>query len=243
MRYQGGKSVEGGWIAPILGSMRRGRPYWEPFCGGCGVLYRMLGGRRLASDVNPDLILLWRALQAGWDPPDCVSESEYAKQRESPPSPLRSFVGFGCSYAGKWFGGYARTAGRNFAAEARRGLLRRLDAVRDVAFFTADALTLSSVGFLVYCDPPYAGLMGYAGARRASPSTWDSTRFWSWVRRLSSVNTVVVSSFEAPPDFSCVSSFDTVTSTGTHARGCSIRVTERLFMLSGSDWPSRRVWL
>ena len=53
---------------------------------------------------------MWKALQQGWEPPDLVTFEDYeyvrAHQDENPA--LTAFVGFGCTFGAKWFGGYAR---------------------------------------------------------------------------------------------------------------------------------------
>lgn len=49
-------------IAPlILGNRKRGQCYVEPFCGGCNSLCNV-DGWRIASDVNPYLISMWKGL-------------------------------------------------------------------------------------------------------------------------------------------------------------------------------------
>ena len=58
--------------------------YYEPFCGGCSVLYRLLQaidirvGKYVASDINKDLIELWKTIR---DMPEKLNEG-YAKHWE-----------------------------------------------------------------------------------------------------------------------------------------------------------------
>jgi len=48
---------------------------------------------------------------------------------------------------------------------------------------------------LIYCDPPYAGTVGY------SDKSFNSLQFWKWCReRVSDGHTVFVSEYNAPPD-------------------------------------------
>ena len=68
MQYQGGKSR----IArPIAETIRRMYPtateIWEPFCGGGAVTLALskVGFHVHASDIHPDLILMWQAVMAG----------------------------------------------------------------------------------------------------------------------------------------------------------------------------------
>ena len=72
---------------------------------------------------------MWKALQNGWIPPNDISEEEYKYIRENKNEnmALTSFVGFGCSFAGKWFGGYARSNDkRNYAKMAKNSLNKKI---------------------------------------------------------------------------------------------------------------------
>lgn len=183
MKYLGGKTR----IArEIVGAMDVRGPWWEPFCGALSVSRHLAAvGPGLCSDAHPALIALYQAIASGWDPPSALSESEYRAARELPDSdPRKAFAGFGCSFGGKYFGGYARAQRtvRNYAAEARRGLLRDVGAlvrarvsIEHGSFFDATP----RAGWTLYCDPPYAGTTGYAVA-------FDSDAFWrrasEWAR-------------------------------------------------------------
>lgn len=193
MRYMGGK-----WriAKELVAVMKPAGRWFEPFCGGLGVTRRLAasGFSGVASDACAPLIALYRAVAAGWQPPHELSEAEYAAARALPDdSPLRAFAGFGCSYGGKWFGGYARPAASrsgngklySVAAGTARGL------TSDIAAISAAEVRLHCAPFeasrpqpgydLVYCDPPYAGTTSYAGA-----PTLDSAAFWThaqaWAR-------------------------------------------------------------
>src|SRR3989304_388494 len=148
----------------------------EPFCGG-GAMTAALApyfSRVEASDIHVDLILLCQALQDGWIPPTVISEQEYAELKNAPSSALRGFVGFaGASWGGKWFGGYARGALRNYADEAARSLLRDIQRMKNVRLVCQDYRAICLVeGAVVYADPPYALTTEYAH------SCFDSKGFW-----------------------------------------------------------------
>ena len=84
--------------------------YLEPFCGACSVLTIMNEDYDCtASDYHPDLIELWKAVQNNsFIPPTDMSEELYHTIKTLPsPSALKAFVGFGCSFGGKYFAGYA----------------------------------------------------------------------------------------------------------------------------------------
>lgn len=185
MQYLGGKSRIAKPIAAIVNEARGGRPFWEPFCGGLSVSVQLAaGGPGIVSDANPALIALYRGVRAGWVPPETVTEAEYHAARALPDTdPLKAFVGFGCSFGAKWFGGYARGAS-NYASTGARALRRDVPALEGCAIERVDFLAIEprpcALG-AIYCDPPYAGTQGYDAI-----GAFDHARFWAraaaWAR-------------------------------------------------------------
>ena len=194
MKYMGGKYRQAKAYAQFFKSHYKWSAYYEPFCGMCSVLER-IDGPRFASDAHPEVIALWQALQRGWVPPDKMDEDTWRHLKNGHGTPeLRAFAGFGCSFGGRYFEGYAR--GRDYAASAQRALLRKLTRLQDVTFSCHPYSSISPpAGTLVYCDPPYAGTKGYA------VGNFNHEVFWGWVREMSDQHTVLVSEFTAPPDF------------------------------------------
>jgi DNA adenine methylase len=236
VRYLGGKFRTATEITGYLNHIRKpGQPYWEPFVGGGWILSKIRGsGVHHASDVNHYLIRMWKALQDGWDPPRRVSEEEYKRIAADPDSvspELAAFVGFGCSWGGKWFGGFARNKRRTDAAEeARRSLLGKMRDIStlDVGFFQNNFLMghiPPKEGTLIYCDPPYENMTGYGGI-----PDFDSERFWNYAGFLGEYgHTVVVSEYECPHEaFSEVMTIPTRTDL-KDADSRLIPRTERLF--------------
>lgn len=109
-----------------MNAERGDRVFWEPFCGGLSVSVRLAAhGPGIVSDANPALISMYQAVRDGWVPPEHVTREEYQAARTLPDSdPLKGFIGFGCSFGGKWFGGMARSRGRNYSAESARAISR-----------------------------------------------------------------------------------------------------------------------
>jgi DNA adenine methylase len=112
MHYLGGKSRLAKRICAILeGARRPGQRFVDAFSGPWNITAAMDDhGPRVANDACQPLVTLARAWLNGWRPPAEVSEQLYreVKARKDPTDPLTAFVGFGCSYGGKWFAGYAR---------------------------------------------------------------------------------------------------------------------------------------
>lgn len=229
MQYLGGKSKIRKEIARFLESVREGRDYLEPFVGGGWVLQEMTG-RRTASDGNAALIAMYRALQHGWEPPDFVSESEYIKARSlSDDLPMKAFIGFGCSFAGKWFGGYARSDNKTcYAVTSKRSLMKQLPLIQDVQFTACDYREHKPVNMLVYCDPPYANTTSYSAFNEFNHNT-----FWETMRQWSASNMVVISEYSAPDDFICVAEFKS--RMGMTAGDSRPIRSEKLFMIK-PDW-------
>lgn len=230
MQYFGGKQRISGKLLNVIQPYvdTYGGIYWEPFVGGASVLCKVKGVERRASDINEALITMWKALQNGWNPPDFVSEALYTEisAKRSPEDPLTAFVGFGCSFAGKWFGGYARgDAGRNYAANAKRSLEKKMRGLEGVDFLHGDYREFEFGSGVIYCDPPYKGTTQYA----APPFVWRA--FWSWCReRAKGGATILVSEYAAPEDIKEILSIETKTDIRTK-QGHEKRA-ERLFCIS-----------
>jgi DNA adenine methylase len=204
MQYMGGKERIATPLAAALLRSARGRELLvEPFVGGGSTAARLAPSFRAAmlTDAHEDLVLCWQAALCGWEPPAEVPEDLYRELKEAPPSPLRGFAGFGCSFGGKWLGTYAR--GADYAGAARRSLLRKVAALRrcpTMDLFRADYRSLApGLGAVVYCDPPYRGTEGY------STGVFDSDEFWgiaaAWARAGAEV---FVSEYEAPPGWTSI---------------------------------------
>lgn len=206
MKYMGSKARHAKEILPIILKDRKpGQWYVEPFVGGANVIDKV-DGNRIGSDSHQYLIELWRAVSQGWIPPEHVSESDYhncSKVRDV--NPYTAFVGFGCSYSGKWFGGYARGGDnfgnpRNYASESARNIIKQAKNIRGVQFIHSPYLELEIPNdSIVYCDPPYAGTTKYA------TGSFDHNQFWAWCdKRVGDGQKVFVSEYNAPPHWICV---------------------------------------
>lgn len=237
MRYVGGKGRIARQIVEVIReSAPDARVAVEPFMGG-GSVTAELASRFdlvLASDAHPDLVLMWQAVTNGWTPPQYVSEADYAALRNARPSALRGFAGFGGSFGGKWFGGYARggqTAAlepRNHQGESARKVAKLGAAMRaggSVVVTHADYHAAPVIpGSVIYCDPPYAATQGYA------TGAFDSIEFWAWAEVAADVAHVFVSEYAAPSWWHCIWSAEKRQSVTMPAQGREIRV-ERLFTL------------
>lgn len=180
MQFQGGKARQAQAIGKVLKAIDRPN-YVEPFVGGAWVLKEVAShfDKVTASDLHLDLVLLYQALQDGWEPPSELSEPEYQALKIAEPSPLRAFAGYGCSFGGKWFGGYAR--GHTSPATGARSLMRKAALLGPVLFQHCDyGEQVPDAQAAVYCDPPYRNR-----TRLTQVPPFDHDRFWrtmnAWV--------------------------------------------------------------
>lgn len=207
MRYQGGKSkIAKQLLAQILPRRKEGDIFVEPFAGAFNIT-ATVPGERIAADYDIRLINLFTALQAGWEPPDTVSEELYYDVKANPEKhhpAMQAFVGCGCSFGGKWWGGHSANSkcGRNYATEAARGLRKKVKTLDGVHIFHCryDQLELPEPSrCIIYCDPPYGGTQGYDGEK------FDSEVFWEWceAKRLQGYR-IWVSEYSCPIGWPCV---------------------------------------
>ena len=209
MQYFGGKQRISKQIVEVLNEYRKdNQPLVEPFVGGCNVISKM-SGERYCYDINEYLIEMYKAVQNGWTPPAIITEEEYdyIRNNKDKDKPLTGFVGIGCSYSGKWFGGYARNkTGRNYCLNAHNSILKQLNEIRDIKFDCKDYKELEFDGCLIYCDPPYKDTTKYPII-----GEFNTEEFWNVMRNWSKNNTVIISEYEAPYDFECIKEIHTKT--------------------------------
>jgi len=208
MLYLGGKGRCGKAITEvILSTTPRRETLVEPFLGGGSVARHLAPhfASVLAGDTHEDLMLMWQAAAAGWVGPRSVTETEYAAARNMAPCALRAFIGFGCSYGGKWWGGYARPRGDR-PCRTHPDYYARL-ASEDVASLGAilSRARLERTTYetwerdidercVVYADPPYANTTGYKSDRE-----FDHAAFWITMQRWHDRGAhVFVSEYHAP---------------------------------------------
>lgn len=189
----------------------------------------------MAGDVHPDLMLMYRALIDGWQPPHVIPEEQYQRLKYSEPSALRGLAGFGQSFGGKWFGGYARGktnngADRNYVSESIRNLAKITPVMKGTFLAVCPYWAWRpQAGWVVYCDPPYADTQEFN-----STDKFDSELFWStmdfWARSIGAK--VFVSEYRAPKDWELVREFQHWTSLSRQQESRTSRV-ERLWYKGG----------
>lgn len=251
MRYQGGKSkiaktvaayisdalYRGGYFrrygdgdkAQVLKNAGGGyRTFVSLFCGGLAVEGLVEGADRIIlNDKHEYLIAMLRGVQAGYELPEQLTEEEYnyIKDHRDEDRVLTGFAGFGCSFGGAFFHGYAKDKqGKNYAAQSKGSLMRSMARLGTAEFTCLDYREVDIPdGSVVYADPPYADTAGY------STGKFDSEAFWEYMRKVAERNIVFVSELKAPSDFECIWERK-ITRTLDRNKDNSFTATEKLFI-------------
>jgi site-specific DNA-adenine methylase len=216
MVYMGSKSRIAKYIVPILQKEiveNDIKLYIEPFVGGANVIDKIECERRIASDINSDLIALLKYAQSDTElkiaPEDCPFE-HYADVRSNRNTgkytqEYRALVGYCASYAGRYFeGGYGRdkTGKRNIYKERVKNLKEQAEHFRGIEFSCMDYQKYLDMGItnaLFYLDPPYRNTKKYA------KNLIDYEEFYAFCHKLTDAgNIVIISEFNMPDGFECI---------------------------------------
>lgn len=142
---------------------------------------------------------MFNALQDGWMPPTYVSEEDYqkAKINQDKEPHVAGFVGFACSFAGKYWGGYARDkkggGTGNYALRGHNSILKKMKTLQDAEFTCKDFRELDYDNCIVYCDPPYKNTTPYY---KKILGEFPYDEFLEWVHNQSKKNIVLVSEYK-----------------------------------------------
>lgn len=230
MVYMGSKNRIAKELIPIITKdLKPNQWYVEPFVGGANMIDKIEHTYKLGADNNKYLIALLEAVQNGQELPEHITKDEYIAvktNKDNYPDWYVGFVGFVCSFRGKFFGGYSgyyttKTGiQRNYIKERINNILKQnLDGIKLVCS-SYDALDIPA-NSIIYCDPPYNGTTKYK-------DSFDSDAFWQWCRdKAKEGHTVYVSEYNAPEDFKCIWEKQINSNLG----GTSKTATEKLFTI------------
>lgn len=198
----GGKSRISNDISEIINTYSKNKNFVSLFCGSCAIEAKVKAKSKICNDGHEYLIELLKAVQNGYELPDSLTKEEYyiVKENKDRDKALTGFVGFGCAFGGKWFGGYAKNnSGTNYAKQSKNSLLKKMEGLskENTIFTNLDYREVDIPnGSIVYCDPPYANTTGYSNS-----DTFHHSEFWEYMRKLSRNNLVFISELNAPNDF------------------------------------------
>jgi len=207
MQYFGGKAKIAKKLSIFLQSnIQPDQTFVDLFCGSCNVVSEIQAKERIANDLHKELIALHIAVQRGQELPSAVSEEEYKhiqQNKELYPDWLVAFSGFGLSFSGKYFGGYARDGSdRNYCQNAKGTLLKKHSKLGAVVFTNLNYsdVQIPSESF-IYCDIPYKDTTKY------SVGDFKHNDFYKYAKQKQSEgHTVYVSEYEhnVPEDWKVV---------------------------------------
>lgn len=187
--------------------------YVEPFLGAASVATHVTIPNKYLSEIQSDLVELWRSALAGTFNPKRINDDEYkliARNEMQVTPEDRAFYATACSFGGKWFGGFARgqdfhQIGINSIERKRRLLEEHSDSITitNESYEQAVERHRGNPNTVFYFDPPYQGTTGYKGTPR-----FNNGRFWDVVRDISRDHVVFVSEYTYPDDFVPVQTFN-----------------------------------
>ena len=213
MQYMGSKNRISKYIVPIIQSYISSniKGYIEPFMGGCNVIDKIQCNKRIGIDIHKQLIEL---LKYARDYSDLlllhISEEEYnnvKNNKDNYEDWYLGLVGFCATFGAKYFGGYARgfkedkITPRDLQNEAIRNLKKQATNLKDIKFYNCSFLDLPKDKInncVIYCDPPYRGTTKY------KTEEFPYEEFYQWCRDMSENNTVLISEYNMPNDFTCI---------------------------------------
>lgn len=204
MRYFGGKQRIAKPLAQFLNSqLKEGQAFYDLFCGSCNVVSKIDSNRkRFANDLHKELIAMWKYLQEGGELPGVVTLEEYQdvmKNRKTDKYPdwYKGFVGFGCSFGGRYFEGFARDAAgddtSNYAAKSKRSTEKKFQTMKDVIFSSGNYSDVNlAPESMLYCDIPYS-----TSTKKYAVGSFDHHAFYNWAEtKAKEGHTVLVSEYK-----------------------------------------------
>lgn len=256
MRYQGGKSRISKQISYKIKEVANAVSRWQIknckensehyrlvlngggcfvslFCGTCSIESKLSVNfdKMILNDKHKYLIDLLVGVQNGYELPEFISEEQYKyiRKHKDEDSILTGFVGFGCSFGGKWFGGYARNkTNTNYALQSKKSLLKDMSTLQAAHFTCQDYREVNLPGgCVIYADPPYNNTTGYGNDK------FDSSEFWEYAREASKEHLMFISEQMAPDDFVAIWECP-LTRTLDRNKQNQFKVTEKLFI--HKDW-------
>lgn len=241
MKYQGGKTLISKPISEIILAVSKpNTTFVSLFCGALSVESKVAAHKNITTvicnDLRPHLAPMYSAVCNGMELPDTYTKEKYIYLKEHLEEfpKLAGFIGFACSFGGKWFGGWAsgnttKGSPRNYCDEGKRGLLKKLESLKDTIWLCKDYTDVEVPdGAIVYADPPYNNTTGYKTGK------FDTTAFWEYMRILSSRCTVFISELEAPDDFECIWERQVTRSLNVD-KSSQKKSTEKLFKWKGES--------
>ena len=237
MKYVGSKNRLAKYLAPIIQNYitSETKGYLEPFVGGANMIDKIQCSNKIGCDIHKQLIALLNKVKDNIeDIPDEISEDTYNEvknNKEKYEDWYLGLVGFCATFGAKYFGGYARSfksdgiTPRNQSNEGIRNLKKQATNLKNIKFQCCSFLDLPKdkiKGYVIYCDIPYRGTTKY------KTEEFPYEKFYEWVKEMSVHNTVLISEYNMPEEFTCIWEKETTANFDSNRDKASKRV-ERLY--------------
>jgi len=213
MRYMGSKRRIWKYISPtILKGREENQYYVEPFCGGCNSIAQV-DGNRIASDINPYLMEMWKGLLKGEEYPEEIPRETFIKAKIAYKNTdytnysvaMIGWIGYMASYNGIFYHSYSGIGsdGKDYVKASMDNIKKQLPLMNGI---TLDCCSYDELDIpeksIIYCDPPYKGTSGY-GAK------FEYDKFYDWCfSKKDEGHKVYISEYSMPTEFKCVWSMD-----------------------------------
>lgn len=234
MKYMGSKRRIWKYIAPIILKDREaGQYYVEPFCGGCNSICQV-EGLRIAADVNPYLMGMWKGLLDGESYPEEISRETYNEAKKAYREknyttysiPELGWIGYVASYNGLFYHSYSGVSasdGRDYIKASIDNIKKQVELMRGCELHCCSYENLGiPENSIIYCDPPYQNTKGY-------DVEFDYPRFYEWCFcKKSEGHKIFVSECSMPLEFTCLWSMEVSNSLDRYSKVKGKR-TEKLF--------------
>lgn len=213
MRYMGSKRRIWKYISPtILKGREENQYYVEPFCGGCNSIAQV-DGNRIASDINPYLMEMWKGLLKGEEYPEEIPRETFIKAKIAYKNTdytnysvaMIGWIGYMASYNGIFYHSYSGIGsdGKDYVKASMDNIKKQLPLMNGITLdcCSYDGLDIPEKS-IIYCDPPYKGTSGY-GVK------FEYDKFYDWCfSKKDEGHRVYISEYSMPTEFKCVWSMD-----------------------------------
>lgn len=213
MRYMGSKRRIWKYISPtILKGREENQYYVEPFCGGCNSIAQV-DGNRIASDINPYLMEMWKGLLKGEEYPEEIPRETFIKAKIAYKNTdytnysvaMIGWIGYMASYNGIFYHSYSGIGsdGKDYVKASMDNIKKQLPLMNGI---TLDCCSYDELDIpeksIIYCDPPYKGTSGY-GAK------FEYDKFYDWCfSKKDEGHKVYISEYSMPTEFKRIWSMD-----------------------------------
>ena len=207
----GSKNRISKYIVPIIQSYisLNTKGYIEPFMGGCNVIDKIQCNKCIGIDIHKQLVELMKHNRDYSELlPERILEDTYNEVKNNKDKYedwYLGLVGFCASFGAKYFGGYARDSKNDTFGKWSNGAIRNLKKqapnLKGIEFYNCSFLDLPKDKInncVIYCDPPYRNTTKYKTEK------FPYEEFYQWCRDMSKNNTVLISEYNMPDDFTCI---------------------------------------